>query len=326
MNKPDLKYYALTILLFLVSGLTAIGQNINATASLDSNNILIGDQVKFTYKITVPVKSRVMFPVIADTLNKSIEVVSKSKIDTTTSTGKNLQTYSQTLTITSFDSGSHVIPPLLFGYQIPDDTAMYKLFTPQLMLNVNTVAVDTTQAIKDIKPPLKEPITLREILIWSSIAIVAAVLVFIIIYIVRKLRRKESILSLGTKNKVPSHERALNALEELKGQKLWQQGKIKEYHSGLSDILRAYIEERFEFLALEMTTGEILESLRPKTPDPESLIILEDVLVIADMVKFAKFNPLPDEHDRSMSQALQFVNNTIPVEKANENIDKENIS
>jgi hypothetical protein len=308
-------------LLVIAAPFWASAQNPGASATIDTNNVLIGDHIKYSYKATFPAKALIQYPTINDTLSKSVEVISRSKIDTSLSADKKLITYSQTLNITSFDSGSVVVPPIVFYYTMPGDTSRLSVNTSPVMLYIRTIPVDTTKDIKDIKAPLKEPITIREIIILSAIILGSLLLIAFIIYVIWKLRRKEAIIKLPSRPKIPAHIKAIEALEKLRGEKLWQTGKIKEFHSVLTDILREYIEERFEMIALEMTTYEIITSLKNKDIDPELLKQLEQILTLADMVKFAKYNPLPDEHDHSLNQSVGFVEKTIPV-KTEDNKDK----
>jgi hypothetical protein len=93
---------------------------------------------------------------------------------------------------------------------------------------------------------------------------------------------------------------------------MWQEGKIKDYHSGISDILRVYIEERYSINAPEMTTDEIMYAMR-RTVVPENLKEkLRQILVLADLVKFAKENPVPHEHETSINYAIDFVKDSAP--------------
>jgi hypothetical protein len=100
-------------------------------------------------------------------------------------------------------------------------------------------------------------------------------------------------------------------LEKLRAKKLWQTGKIKDYHTELTDILRKYFEDRFHIMAMESTTAEILEDLEAKTLiAKENREVLSRILLMADLVKFAKYLPLPEEHDHSMEYAVDFINKT----------------
>ena len=110
--------------------------------------------------------------------------------------------------------------------------------------------------------------------------------------------------------KLPPHEQAIKELDEIKQQKLWQQGRSKEYYTLITDTLRKYIEERFGINAMEMTSGEILELIRKNSEAQSVYDNLRQILQLADFVKFAKMNPLPDENDLSMMNAYLFVNQT----------------
>jgi len=287
-------------------------QKTEAVASIDSNNVLIGDQVKYTYKFTFPSKAIPALPIVTDTLTKSVEVVSRTKIDTLFSADKKFTTFSQTLNISSFDSGTFVIPPMVFSYKMPGDTTRYLAGTMPIMLYVNTVSVDTTKEFKDIKMPLGEPLTWREILPWTLLGLGVLLAVGIGIYILRKLRKKEPIINLPHKPKIPPYEKALSDLEALRIEKLWQTGKIKEFHSELTDILRVYLEGQFNVDAMEMITSDVIETLRTANFPEEEIKRIEKILSLADMVKFAKFQPLPDEHDNSLKNGVFFVQNTKP--------------
>jgi hypothetical protein len=94
---------------------------------------------------------------------------------------------------------------------------------------------------------------------------------------------------------------------------LWQKGEVKKYHSAITDILRNYLERRFYFNAMEQTTDEILFSLNNYEVAQGSEIVLMQILATADLVKFAKFQPLPDENSLSMKNAFQFIEMTKPA-------------
>ncbi|HPB24258.1 MAG TPA: hypothetical protein PLB59_00205 [Bacteroidales bacterium] len=314
--KPGLRLSDFFVILLLIGLPAAVfAQKPEAVASIDSNNILIGDQVKYSYKFTFPSAATPLMPVIADTLTKEVEVVSRTKMDTAVSADKKFTTFSQTLYISSFDSGTFVIPPMVFSYRQANDTTTYYASTNPIMLYVNTVSVDTTKEFKDIKMPLGEPLTWREILPWALLGFAVLLITGIVIYVWHKLRRKEPIIQLPQKPKIPPYEKALTELEALRIQKLWQSGKTKEFHSGLTDILRTYMEGQFQVEAMEMITSDVIASLKAAQLPQEEINRMEKILTLADMVKFAKFNPLPDEHDQSLKNGVLFVENTRP--KAN---------
>lgn len=304
-------------------------QIISATAKLDTPAILIGEQTKLHLSVTYKVDGsapgtkdfgqvRINWPAIGDTLLKQVEVIGKSKIDTMIPDRNDPYTFvqSQTLTITSFDSGYYAIRPFVFLVNGDSSNARG---TDALLLSVHTMEVDTTAAIRDIKPPMTEPFQWAELIpyvVWG--AAIAAAIALIAFITIKLSKRKPVPVAVKKKNIIPPHVVALHALEELRAQELWQNGKTKQYHSGLSEILRTYIEGRFHVNALEQTTDEILHSFRTVVIDSESKERLRQVLHLADLVKFAKEIPLSNENEQSMKMALAFVNGTLREEKQSE--------
>ena len=307
-----IKISCLLLLTILLANI-AYSQNIEVVAKLDStNNIIIGDQIKLKLQATCPNGTILMWPAIKDTIIKQIEVTGRSKIDTVFSTDKKLLTLSQIYTITSFDSGSYKIPAFEFNYRFLKDSNNYSILTNELLLNVNTVQVDTTKIIKDIKAPLKAPLTFKELLPYIGIGIAIVAIILLIIYYLRKKRKAEPLIKFRSVRVVPAHEIALLALQKLKDDKLWQNNKVKQYYIELTDILRKYIEARFEVEAMEMTTDEITVIFKSIDIDDELKHKLKNILVLADLVKFAKAQPIANEHDTCLGNAFDFVNKTIP--------------
>ncbi len=299
---------------FILSSFQSLAQSGSVSASIDSNKILIGDQVHFTITYTAPKGASIIWPVFKDTLTSKIEIVQMGSSDSVANAGPGKIQKVQVFTITCFDSGSFVIPPIAVSHRMPNDTQTYTSYTTPLTLYVNTVAVDTTQAIKDIKEPLTSPLTLMEILPWVGGGLLLVAILAIVIYFIIRRKRKQPLFVRSTRPALPAHLIALQALEELRLERLWQQGKIKEYHSALSEIIRGYLENRYGVTAMEMITPEVLmiiEKQKKTTADQHQL--LKKVLDLSDMVKFAKYIPLPDEHDGAMQLAIQFINVTAEV-------------
>ena len=305
---------AFLMLIMLAIPFTSSAQQIKATAKLDSNEIQIGQQVKLQlsiqYRVDGGKRIHVLWPEIADTIRKEVEVVSQSKIDTIVDKADPfLFTQTQTLNITSFDSGYWAIPPFKF---LAGDTN--GVFTDPLLLQVNTMAVDTTQAIKDIKEPYEETYSwidwLKDNMIYVWI-LLGALLVLLIFYLIVRYTRKVKPPMVEVEiPKIPAHIIAFEKLDKLKTENLWQNGKLKLYHSQLTDIIREYIENRFKIQALEQTTEEILYGFRKVAIDDESKSKLKQVLILADLVKFAKEQPLPNENDMSMTNSYDFIHGT----------------
>jgi hypothetical protein len=178
------------------------------------------------------------------------------------------------------------------------------------------MAVDTTKVIKPIKGPLSVPLTFREILPWLLLAILAILIITGVLYYLKKRKKSEPVFQIRTKIQLSPYDIALSELEKLRLKKLWQTGRTKEYHSELTDILRKYLEDRFNIMALEMTSQEIMDSVRiQKEIHNESIVKLNFILSMADLVKFAKMQPLPAENDMSMENAVAFVRDAAVIKE-----------
>jgi len=301
----------LLFLLLIIGGKLIYAQSTYVSADLDSTKILIGDQINLNLKASFPANNKIYWPQIKDTITKDIEIIEQSKIDTIFSDDKTYKTLLQKIKITSFDSGFYEIPPFRFEYSKPDDSTKFSLETYPLYLEVYTIVVDTTKGIFPIKGPVKAPFTFKEILPWIIGGAVALLLIAFLIYFLIKRKKHEPLFKAKPKPKLPPHIIALNALENLRKEKLWQSGKTKAYHTILTDIIRKYLDERFGINAIEMTTDEILAAVKNLHISNELKVKLKEMLILADLVKFAKEKPLPAQQDLSLINAIAFVRETI---------------
>lgn len=313
-----LKKYILSLFAVLASFFAQ--SQVEVHAVIDSSSIRIGAQTKVhlyvRYDASANKTLEILWPEIGDTLKKEIEVINVSKIDTTIPNKKEPNIIEQrlNLTITSFDSGAYFIPP--FKFILNKDTAA-PLLTEPLQLVVNTVATDTSLAkVKDIKAPFDEPFNWKWYLphIYTGLAILVAVLI-IIILLVRYFKKKPQPVVQEVVNIIPPHIKALEDLEKIKQEAVWKDNKVKEYYSSIADTLRLYIEQRFKINALELTSEEILHIFKSQVVDSESKMKLQQILTLADFVKFAKQIPIEAEHTLTLNNAFDFVKGTMREEE-----------
>jgi len=301
----------LYILVLLLGSLSISAQDPEVHATIDTNFILIGEQAQIELSIQYRVDEHqpsIVFPPLYDTINEFVEIVQQSPIDTIIPDKEDPYSFQQTqqLIITSFDSGYYAIPP--FRFVVDEDT----IETQPLLIEVQNVAVDTAEAIFDIKDPIKEPFSIIDwlkenwIYLVGTLALIIAI-VLLIIYLKKRPKKEEAIEIIPD---IPPHVIALEKLEHIKNEKLWQSGKAKRYHSEISEILRTYIEQRYQVKALEETTAEIMHELRLQAIDTQLMTNLNKTMVLADLVKFAKEQPLANENETSMVHAIEFVEQT----------------
>ncbi len=316
MMKHHLKYFPILISFLFLLGIAGKSSAQEAYAELDTNKLLIGDQTNLQLNLIIPQGANYMWPQLQDTLITNLEVLSQGKIDSTFENG--VLKLSQKLLITSFDSGFYAVPPLEFAWQAEGDTSLNFLQTNPFLLEVGTVAVDTTQAIKDIKHPMEAPYTLQEALPWILGGLGLVAVIFGVWYYLRKRKKGEKLFAAPPKPKLPPHIQAINELESLRLKKLWQAGQVKAYHTELTDIIREYVEGRFHIGAVEMTSDEIMDALKTQPVNDEAWQKLTASLSLADLVKFAKAQPLPLENDSSLNNCIDFVNETRPAAQPQE--------
>ncbi len=296
------------IVLFLFVALQVSAQNAKVNASIDTNQLLLGEQTQIHLKLQYQLDGKpvaVQFPDLLDTLNKFVEVVYSSKIDTgyPNKDDLSLVEQTQTITITSFDSGYYKIP--YFNFKL-DETTLTT--TEELFIDVQPMLVDTTKAIFDIKAPIEEPFSftdwLKENWVWLATGLA---IIILIIVLIKYLKSRPKTVVEEIIPTIPDYTTAIERLNELREKQLWQNNKVKAYHSELSEIIRAYLESRFNITALENTTDEIMRSLRFETIPPATLSQLNQVLMLSDLVKFAKEQPIASENELSFSNAMEIV-------------------
>jgi len=310
-----LQFKILLVLLMVVFAGNVKAQQIKATASLDSANILLGDQVKLFLEIDHPKDVEVTFPQVPDTIAGLIEVLGRTDVDTFEGDQDNFIKQVQALTITCFDSGSYRIPPYWFG--INADGNIDSVPSNGVTLNVYTMEIDTTKGPTDIKMPYGAPLTLKEVTPYILGVILIGAIIFFLLYSIKRKKKNKPIFVRPQKPKEPAHVVALRELDRIKNEKVWQQGKKKQYYSELTDTLRMYLEERFDVRAMEQVTDEILDTFRKQKNllSDKSFRNLSQLLQLADLVKFAKYDPLPDDDNMSLVNAYFFVNETKKEEK-----------
>ena len=292
-------------------------QEVTVESALSRDTILIGDQLDLTLRVVQPADLQVTLPEFVDSVSKGLEVVGRARTDTVRRKDGRLE-ITRTWRVTSFDtSGVVLVDPLVVSWQ--KDSLKARLETRPLQLVVRLLPVQTDKGPKDIKQPYKLKITWQEVLLWSLLALALAVLLWLGIRFWKKRKEQEGLPAIRKKPAEPAHVFALRELNTLREARLWQQGRVKEYYTRLTDILRTYLEYRYGIRALEQTTPETLEALKASGFNDNRLRgILENILETGDLVKFAKYIPQPDLNESVLLDAFVFVNETKETWKAEE--------
>lgn len=292
-------------------------QTVTARAYTDKANYEVGDYINYAIEISHNHDLRVFKPTLGE-FAKDIDVIKSDEPVVEENKGKKKIIYR--FIISKYDSADVTVPSIPVTYQMGNDTTSFEIFTNPVSFSVRTLPVVTSAEIKDVKPPVVIPMELLTILL---ILLVILLLILLALYLYRRHQKNKQ--QKGERKRVyliPAHVKALTELHALEEKKLWQQGLIKEYHSNITEIIRRYFEDRFEILALESSTTEILEQLT-RVVLPENIYrTINDFLNNADLVKFAKYKPLPAVNEEMMKQAVDIVENTVPVKFENSGREK----
>lgn len=314
--KKQIFIFALPVLLLSASSSKAQEQYqdyFKVTAVPDTTQIRIGEAVNISVTAKVMLYAlkganiKVVFPNLPDSLNH-LEIVERSPLDTTGS-NENQKLWKQTIRLTSFDSGRWELPPMKFEVFSVTDGSYDSVFTDPIFIDVNTVAVDTTKAFKPIKPLRSVSWNLLDY--WPFLLGGMLLIALIVLYFVFWRKRKPAAAPEPPKPSKLPYQLAVEQLEQLGREKTWNTD-VKLYYTQLTDILRLYFEQQFHIAALEQTSAELLQNIKPVTVLNQQRDKLQNILVLADLAKFAKLQPSPQEHEDCLQKAIAIVEWTKP--------------
>jgi len=307
------KFFLLFLLLVFLLHSNLWAQKITVNASLDSTVMWIGNQTHLTFVVSQQPNQKVSMPIFSDSIIGGLEIVEPYKSDTLKSPDGHLLVKQHYL-VTSFKDSLLYIPP--FPFVLNGDTVWSKSLSLKV---VQPFKIDTaSNSIADIKPVLEPKFNWLNLLFIILLVLAIHGILILIFVLYKKHFKKVPVLdSKELKLLLPPHVVALSELDKIKQEKPWQQGRSKEYHTELTDVIREYIERVFTVNSMEMTSEEILDHLRKlKIEQKAAYSGLTQIFQLADLVKFAKWNATPDEHELSLLNAYLFINQT-KVEEIN---------
>ena len=304
------------LFILLATAVLAVRAQVTVVAAIDSIEMLIGEQVHVTVTATMKEGAKAEFPVFKPTQQlipgvevlKSTELGSKGK-------GDGFVDRAVVYTLTSFDDTLYYLPPFV----VKVDGKPYE--SKSLALKVLGIEVDTTHVDQFFGPKDVQDNPFQ----WSDwslpfwLSVLMLVLLAVGYYLYLRLRDNKPIIShIRIVKRLLPHQKAMKEIEQIKADKMVTSENSKEYYTKLTDTLRKYIEERYGFSAMEMTSSEIIERLT-SAQDQKALDELRQLFTTADLVKFAKYSTLINENDANLVNAIEFINQTklenVPVEE-----------
>lgn len=301
----------LVIILFFPLLVVAGYAQVTVHASIDSSEILIGEQAHISLKVTAASNAKIVFPVYpSKVLTKGIEVLREDVVATEKLNEGKQQSVTKRYTITSFDSAFYYIPPMkvrVGGKEYASKSLALKVLT----MDVDTLHLDRfmgPKAIADVPYSWQD----WKGVFWMSVFLLL-MLAFVGYVMLQLHNNRPLIRHFRLKAILPPHLWAIKEIEKLKVDEVKRED-AKEYYSELTEVIRSYIQRRYGFNAMEMTSTEIIDKLMA-APDKIAIEELKELFYTADLAKFAKLQTLLSENDANLLKAMNFINATKLEEK-----------
>ena len=312
-----MKKTTLLVLLLALRTLVCGAQPADTLQSrISRDSILIGDQIEWTLDLSLAPGESARISKPGEAPVPGVEALGDLKVDTLSQKGGKLDLRGRVL-LTSFDSGSYDLPQL-FVLLARADGSVDTLAYHGPHLEVTTIPIDTaTFQPYDIKGQIRYPLTFKEVLPWIGLALLVAALVWLLVRWIKMRRQNRDFFGKPVVQD-PPHIVALRSLEKTRAQKLWQNGKQKQFYTQVTDALRQYIAERYGISALEQTSAEMFRDLADQEITPALFDQLKDLFATADFVKFAKHTATDQENENAIPTAIRFVNETYMSQIENE--------
>ncbi len=288
---------------------TLSAQDIKVFADTDSSDYRIGDYINYKLEIRHGKDVEVIIPSIKDSVNNLTFIKEnepfKNELDKEIVEIRNY-------VFSNYDSAAVTIPSYKIQYKGKGATELYSAKVNPVDIVIHSFKVNPQKGIIDIKKPVTVPIDWVFVLIIILIIIIVVLLiVYGIIYYRKKkaAREPERVTITLTPQKI-----AMDSLIKLEEKELWQNGMVKEYHSEITGVIRKYFQGRYQFAAMEMPSSEVLDNLKYINESEGIFDVTRDFLNNADMVKFAKFQPMPEINMEMMTQAKEIVEKTKTID------------
>ena len=307
------RFYIVIVLCASILRMTA---QVSVEAMIDSVQIFVGQQAHVTLTAHAKDEAKIEFPQFKPTqfITPGVEVLASQELEKKAQ-DNGFVARSMVYTLTSFDDTLYYLPPMT----VKIDGKPYQ--SKSLALKVLTIEVDTTNVEQFFGPKdvQNNPFQWSDWSVTFWLSVVLLVLLALSYYLYLRLRDNKPIISrIRIVKRLLPHQKALKEIEQIKADKMVASENSKEYYTKLTDTLRKYIEERYGFFAMEMTSSEIIEKLTA-TQDESALSELRHLFLTADLVKFAKYSTLINENDQNLVNAIEFINQTklenVPVEE-----------
>jgi hypothetical protein len=287
-------------IIFICCGIAIYAQDVQFSVGVDSNEVLIGDVIHLTVKLSYPTeKYALIFPNINEMFTSPFKIIEQGKIDTTESS--RYTTMQQTTTIASYDSGLYMLPKLHVNGLRTDADSSIDIIADSLLIRVSEVPININGDIKDIVDA--KIISER----WEKIGIISAVILLVLLIIgliiywwieKRKLQKNKpiNVYDVVMKRMKAIENNSPNNIDE-----------AKEYYSTITDSIKYYIKQRWQMPIRDKTSMETIRLLQEYKYTLQIVPALQNIFSLADMVKFAKMDSSASQNKENYTNAINII-------------------
>ena len=301
MTAKQFIYHSVLMLALSFAGLSEAHSQAVQTA-INTNDILIGEQVRFEIKINLSNSSYRIDIEIPDSV-PHFEIIDQNKYDTTDAAG--VYTLRQSIVFTSFDSGVWKIPAFPVSISFPNK-ATQKFFSDSFLVRVGYSPADSTGQLRDIKPVMEVFVIDRQ---WMYIAAGILLALLLAYFIYRYFKTREKKAPPLFKESLSAYDEAMKALQKMQKEPPADAISLKTYYTALSDVFKKYYSRKVNRNLMSITTGDLLLLLQGQVKDGQIVSGTAEALRCGDAVKFAKYNPPVSQTEQSVLQIKTVIEN-----------------
>ena len=202
------------------------------------------------------------------------------------------------LKVAAFALGEQTLPALNWTLRAADGSSSI-LESPPVRLKITGPKIEEGADIHDIAGPI-------DVRIWPWLLAAALAAIGLLAWAWRSWKRRvpgQAAAGATPPDPRTYDEIALDELRALAGIDL----PLKEYYDRISEILRLYLERRYELPALRMTSGDLHRRLRETQASVEARGMTRTLLERCDLVKFARYLPADDDRRKDVNSAGHIV-------------------
>lgn len=276
----------------------------SVSVSVDRTEVTIGDPIRYTISVTAAADIEVEIPLLGEQVG-DFTVLDFGQLPPRTENGRVVT--GRWFRLTTFETGQHLLPGPTIRYRHHGERE--RIDGNDVSITVISLLAEAGQnpELRDIKPPEVLPFDWRP---YGLVAVAGLVLAGLGGGLFVYLRRPALAVAPPAP---PASQVALEALRRLHAQGLIEKQQFETYYVGLSAIVREYLENGLNLRAPEMTTEEFLSAAaRDRQLSAAQQERLAEFLSQADLVKFARHRPGPEEGEAAYRAARRFVEETRP--------------